>query len=64
VQKVVAYLKFDRLRAIHGFKIHTFGSGRSNAGCSSRFQCHIQKDRDRMAMSLTPCKARGFHDER
>ena len=62
--QMVAHPKFDRLRAIHGSQnCNTVVAGQSSAGTSIRFRCDPNKYWNRIAMFLTTCKARGFHDE-
>jgi hypothetical protein len=61
---MVTHLKFDSLRAFHGFKIcNPSTSAQSDAGFPIGFQCHHKKNWNRLALFLTMCKAHGFHDE-
>jgi hypothetical protein len=61
--QIEAHLKFDSRRAIRGFETCVaFGAGKSSAGCLICAEGPLKKQ-NRIAMSLTMCKAHGFFDE-
>ena len=62
--QMTAYRECDSLRASHGLKDRRRSTLRqSNTLRLDRFPCCTNQELNRIAMFLTTCRARGFHDE-